>query len=301
MAITGLESDYYCVHCPIPVSRPGDTGGQATRLQILINNVEMLTNPPVLCSTSEGAFLDIAPWVRQFMPKIEDLVTYTAAVQTIPNPYIQEMTVRLYTSSGDDSEVKNFVHCSDEEGVMTDEYTDIKSWSCYPFSYEQDNNIITQVLTNTAPVIAGKIVDHDTECCKGTYVKWLNDSGYYSYWLFKKSVSEELEAEEIYYTPEDIFANPRIKGRVTAGLTPTDTITVREKISDKYYEMLRSLIYSPDVYIIRDDYVLGSDVSPSDWKRVTQDSPSIELDRRNNTIEFELDLVLPEPCTIKRI
>src|SRR5690606_24293918 len=136
------------------------------------------------------------------------------------------------------------------------------------------------------PVIVGKIVDHDTECCKGTYVKWLNDSGYYSYWLFKKSVSEELEAEEIYYTPEDIFANPRIKGRVTAGLTPTDTITVREKISDKYYEMLRSLIYSPDVYILRDDYVLGSDVSPSDWKRVTQDSPSIELDRRNNTIEF---------------
>lgn len=297
--IIGLEENNFCAHCPIPV-KVTDVSSEVIQLQLTVNDEEVLVRPPVLCKNLDGEFLiDLSPWVKQFMPDMKDLATYTTTPVTISNPQIQTMIVEFFSQDYVDTVIRNFINCAtDEWRFVSSKITNVKVWQCYPFSFPSANNYqLTYSVIQTEPTIPEKQVDYNADCCRGIYVKWLNRYGYYSYWLFPELYTRERSADEYYKVTQNIFDSNRDGSHRTVGFEAEDIITIRDKVSRKYIGMFADLVSSPEVQILNPEYVLGSDVTPDDWIRIIQDNPEMEDDAVNSTFDFEMDFTLPKRYT----
>lgn len=295
MAIIGLEENNFCVHCPIPV-KVTDVSSEVIQLQLTVNDEEVLVRPPVLCKNLDGEFLiDLAPWVKQFMPDMKDLATYTTTPVTVSNPQIQTMIVEFFSQDYTDTVIRNFINCAtDEWRFVSSKIENVKVWQCYPFSFPSANNYqLTYSVIQTKPTVPGKQVEYNSDCCSGIYLRWLNREGNYSYWLFPNRSSEEDSGEELYKVNQNIFnANWDGKKR-TVGFDNEKILTVRDLVSKRYWPIFEDLATSPEVHMLKKDYVLGSQVTPNDWIRLIQDNATFERDNANTNAEVELDFLVP--------
>lgn len=303
MAIIGLESDYYCAHNPIPVEVTGAT--DYLYLQIRIGGNDMLTDPPIFYPIGNTFKVDLSAWVRQFMAAFADDKTYTDTPTVYANDYVRTMEVVFISPQGEQTATRKFVHCALDSYSLSpyDDDCCIKVWKCYPFSAPVggwDDRVMLVVDEEPELDVCG-CVDYDATCCRGVYLKWLNAKGYYSYWLFPNFKTIAREGEEILRTPRNVFSTDRTSNEETAGFDVTETIEIRDRIPSPYWDQLKTLVGSPEVYMLRPTYELGADVAPSDWIRIIQDAPEFERNSKNNTADFEMTLSLPRVYTQKRI
>lgn len=164
-------------------------------------------------------------------------------------------------------------------------------------SSDYSGEIYYGIPSTDAFALPGKSVEYNADCCRGIYVKWLNRYGYYSYWLFPDRYTRERSADEYYKVTQNIFDSNRDGSHRTVGFEAEDIITIRDKVSRKYIGMFADLVSSPEVQILKPDYVLGGDVTPDDWIRIIQDNPEMEDDAVNSTFDFEMDFTLPKRYT----
>lgn len=311
MSIIGLENDNYCVHTPIPVEITGaapDPAGLAPTLRLEISisgSTEDLITPPFLWGNPENGnfYVDVAPWVRMVMGKIEDTLSYGPTLTTVADPYSQTFTLSFVDILLDSQDItKTFVHCALFDGYRSDDspFTDIRVWKCLPFSWLSGGNrnlIVPQ--TNTPPSIAGVNVDYDTSCCGGTYIKWLNEYGFYNYWNFPNSRELVNEAEEIYRIPRSIFDPNKNSNFDTAGFSAREKMTVRDMIPRRFWPLMRSLVASPDVYMLRE---IKENVTPDDWIKIVQTDAKFERDTIGKTMsQFEIEFEIPKVYAQNRL
>lgn len=316
--ITGLEDDYFCVHNPIPVNVtvPADAN-QTLKLNLYIGGVAQLQRDAVFYTiTRNGAnnvyYVNLSEWVRQLMVNFEEIYTYTSSPVEHPNTYVKNIEVRFTNDVGyTESITKSFVHCAVNDFESREGCCDtccVKVWKCYPFSSPVGGWMKRVLLIPSNDDFLDynldicENVDYETSCCKGVYIKWLNENGYYSYWLFPPFKTIERDGNEIMRKPRNIFAASQTSNEDTVGFDTKETVEIRDKIPKQYWNMLKSLIGSPEVYMLHPNWEIGSDeVLPSDWIKIIQNKPKFEAESRWGTAEFDMKFDMPLVYTQKRI
>ncbi|WP_418513720.1 hypothetical protein [Corallibacter sp.] len=129
----------------------------------------------------------------------------------------------------------------------------------------------------------------------GYYLKWFNQNGGYSYWLFNEFSKEELKVK----TLKDVATNPF--KNVNEGLkNPTTTIgyegskriELKTRVDEKEDEVIRSLFTSPSVqlYTSQSPYINGK------WISIDLDG-SYEIYNKKKFNEIKVTIELPSLYT----
>ena len=307
MAIYGLSGDYYCAHNPLPVTVTGMPTNEMT-LQIKIGGVNMIANPPVFYSIGGNFKLDLSNWVRQFMTPLAETYSYTTTPEIEDNKYITQMEIIFTSAAMPQTVTRRFVHCALETYELTefDENCCVRIWKGYPFSAPVegwDERVLFIPNDDITPEvdICGCVI-YDISMCKGTYIKWLNSHGYYSYWLFPPAVRVTRNGEELFRTPRNIFNTDRTSNEDTAGFKTEEVLIVRDIVEKRYWHQLASIVGSPEVYLLDPTRDPGGDtVTPADWIKIIQETPTFERDDRYKNAQFEMTFKLPNIYTQKRI
>lgn len=150
--------------------------------------------------------------------------------------------------------------------------TSVPFWAGYPFSYIL-NGVEVNYTLNTAP-IGHHIAE---EKCNGIYIKFLNQYGYYSYYLFNRYYKKETKkSNAIKYNDWTNSIDPKIK----VLRNEIETIyTIKELISNDELELIRQLSVSRDVYFLKG----GEFISKECEVNFTEDI-------KNNSFEVEVTL-----------
>lgn len=304
--ITGLESDYYCAHNPIPVEVTNPS--EYLLMQIKIGGVNMIENPPAFYPLAGTFKIDISAWVRQFMAAFGETETYTDIPTVYANDYVRSMEIVFIDSSaGTESVTRKFVHCALDQYRLSSLEDDccVKIWEGYPFSSPiggWDDRIVLIPDEEPEIDICG-CVEYDDSGCPGVYLKWLNARGYYSYWLFPNWYERNREGDEIFRTPRNVFNPDRTSNEDTVGFDVTETIRIVDRVSKRYENQLKSLVGSPEVYLLRPTWKPGTDdtAEPNDWIKIIQEKPKFNTNAKNNSMEFEMEFNLPKVYTQKLI
>lgn len=205
---------------------------------------------------------------------------------------------------------KKFANCAIDNNLQeSDTCIDkcAKVWRYYPFSalIGLDARMMSISTSEDCPAVFGTCegIDYDPYPCKGFYLKWLNDRGFYNYWMFPPLEEYNSEGEEIDLIPRNPFSQFKSSNRDTLGMEVEETVTIRDRIPKEYWDTLATLIGSPEVYMLRPNWEPGVDLTatPNDWIKMTLDDPEFTRNRRNNYAEFEVTLVYPFTYTQKRI
>lgn len=310
MTVTGLENNNYCAHSPIPVQLVSDTGegNVVFYIQLLIGGVGMLDIPGKLYSFGNTARLDLSPWIKLAMERFEEIRTYTTNLQTVADTYKKNIMVQFTgeDSLGDIEQIdinRTFLHCALKEGrIIEDGITNVRVWKGFPISWvEGSNRLLVVPNGSTAPAIP-KQIEYIQDNCQGTYVKWLNEYGYYSYWLFPYSRLYQTSGDEYYRTPRSIFDTNKTSNEDTVGFEATEKITLKDLIPKKYYPQFRSLVFSPEVYMLDPQYNFNTVIQPGKWIKIIQSDPEFEREvLSRNSAEFEIEFDLPKPYTQTRL
>ena len=135
--------------------------------------------------------------------------------------------------------------------------------------------------------------------CDGVYLKWLNNLGGWSYWLFEKesrvrNTKDLGEVQNDYYNPIDT-----IGPTISIGKTSKDIIkTTTGIISLKEINLLESIIDSPKIYYFKG--IPFSKNNFNDWIEVSLKTSSIILkNAKRNNFQFNIELEMPDRNTIK--
>lgn len=311
--IQGLESNNYCVHVPTPAIFSGLGGtGVKTDMSVEVNGVSISGDSPFVLYPFDGKnYFDLSQIVKLYIKRYEDLKTYTAAVQTSPMPY--RMVVNVHFDEKDEEGrviyqediSKVFYNCTLDSGIYTPNTDErVKAWKCYPFSWINGDNVVYQLLTtDVKPTVPGKFVEYDLGCCKGAYIKWLNELGHYNYWFFPRSIESKTEASEIERLKRNIFGDSyNFSNEYTAGFEARRFITVRDLVNKEYWYLFESLVSSPEVYMLKEEWEIGTPVEPQDWIRIIQSDVEFErIKLMRNQAELEFEFELPKPYTQKLI
>lgn len=103
----------------------------------------------------------------------------------------------------------------------------------------------------------------------GVYLKWFNNDGGYSYWLFDEYRREEIRSSDVGLAATNKFLNVGDANRVarsrTLGRSAVKQIRVKTVVDENEAKLLESLFYSPSVqmYSSNTPYVAGEWVDVS--------------------------------------
>lgn len=235
------------------------------------------------------------------MARFREEHTYSDTPEIVSNIYVKSLTIEFDVGGNTFTETRRFVHCALPEYVLSvfEEDCCLKIWKCYPFSAPAggwDNRVLLIPNTDIEPDISiCGCVDYDLSCCKGVYIKWLNNKGYYSYWLFPNFKTIERDGDEIFRVPRSVFDKDRTSNEETGGFDVSEKISIGDKIPEPYWDQLKTLVGSPEVYMLSPLWELGSaECKPEDWIRIIQDSPKFERNTKNNVADFEMAFDLPK-------
>lgn len=315
MAIFGLESNYYCAYTPIPV--------RVTPEMYPNMSMNIFANGNVYYSgrlyERDGVYyIDLSPWIKQVMHDFFDTRIYykTWAFENI-NEQETEAQIQFIEDDGLGGNIhtqqltKTFVKCALNGGRFIDSYDrNIKMWKGYPYSFHimYDNSSLYMIPSaDTPPSVSAWKIEYETKICRGSYLKWLNEYGYYYYWFFPTGREEVAEGQEIYDVPLDVFQTYKGSNYWTVGFEGTDKFTVRDMVKQEYWHLFKSLTRSPEVYILNDGwhdaYIGGAtQLTPDYWIRIRQ--TDVEFTRTlysRNMAEIEFEFEFPKPYTQKLI
>lgn len=305
----GLEDDNYCVHTPIPVRLvPNSEISMVPTdavIAVRIGGNDIFFPYPNLY-VRDGVRFDLAPWVRLGMAKFQDLLNYRTILQTARTVYATEMQIHGQICGNydgnpgsrvcDDGTItKTFVNCALNGGkLIEDQRENIKIWQGFPFSWLVGLNRSRVIPELTAPAIANKNIEFVQDGCSGTYIKWLNEYGSYNYWLFPRSREYNTSSEEYYRTNVNVFDIPTVRSNEqTVGFNVDKRLVVKDVILKKYWDTIKSLVGSPEVYMLKTDYIPGTQVNFEDWTRIIQSDVEFQRDqlwRNSSEVEFQFDL-----------
>lgn len=311
MAITGLENAYYPTDAPVPVSMTKISAYPNVSFVVYLPSIGQNVGFGTLNSVDGIYRIDLAPWAKLGMPQLLETKSYTNTVVIHADPYIINVQLSMIEDDGlgGDSETQTvstkFIQATT---IGTDnipyENRPVKIWKCYPFSWRFTQlNLAYRVVNVLDFGVTYRTIEFVEDCCKGTYLKWLNEYGHYNYWLFPYIQEYSSEAENIFDAKRNIFNPDKTSNFDSVGFTATKKMTVRDKIKEMYWFMFESLTHSPEVYVLKNDWPLGSPTCvPSDWIKVRQSDLTFErIEGQRSMADVEFEFEFPIPNTIKSI
>jgi len=156
-------------------------------------------------------------------------------------------------------------------------YEKIPFWEGLPIEeyYIGDGyNIYYRKLENIPPERKEKMPNNT---CNPVYVKFLNALGGYSYWLFEK--------QTIHYKTQNAgYYNLDHRHTTDYGNTLETTLEMYSKVPERYANIIRELIVSPEIYIYQ---------SKNKWKQIINNNNSFELNSDKKFQEVNLSFIQP--------
>lgn len=149
----------------------------------------------------------------------------------------------------------------------------LPTWSGFPiFDYFLDSDYLIQKknLAEVSNVDYKKI-----KGCNNIYIKFLNQKGGYSYWLFESFSEKESNRNLGYVVSQN-------RSMVDLGNESKSELNIYSKIPKEYKDYARDVIISPDIYA----YQNGG------WKKVFSANNSIEWDSVKKVYSVNLNISL---------
>lgn len=111
--------------------------------------------------------------------------------------------------------------------------------------------------------------------CNNIYIKFLNQKGGYSYWLFE-SYSEKEQSDNLGYVVNSL------NSMVDLGNESNSSLQIYSKIPKEYKDYARDLIVSPDIYAYQNGL----------WKKIFSNNNTIEWDNIKKVYSVNLNISL---------
>lgn len=128
--------------------------------------------------------------------------------------------------------------------------------------------------------------------CSGVYLKWLNDSGGYSYWLFNNNASRRGYKEKGYLNNDFNNLEDTTSQQISLGLDSKDTLTVYDRnINENQKNLIATILDSPKVYLFTGTPFAQNNFN--DWMEIKNktrryDLKQVKRDLFNISLSFEL-------------
>lgn len=132
----------------------------------------------------------------------------------------------------------------------------------------------------------------------GVYLKWLNNLGGYSYWLFEETYSIDRSGKAIGELAKDnANLDDTFNRAIQIGRESQETIrVVAELLNDEEVRVLSTILDSPKVYLFKGQPFSRSDYR--DWVEVTLKTGNIRTKNARQPLNnFVLDFELPQRYT----
>lgn len=144
-------------------------------------------------------------------------------------------------------------------------------WPGYPvWDYQMLSGYnVGQLLPSTASNIERMKV----KGCKSVYVKFFNSKGAYSFWLFEASKENDTTANEGY--------SNTLNGITDYGNTVDLSLEYYSKVPERYIEVIKDLIESPEIYIYNPS-------APNVYERIVNAGNTITDDVHNKVSEVKV-------------
>jgi hypothetical protein len=156
------------------------------------------------------------------------------------------------------------------------------------------NSMTLESGTNSINFLVEKINSY----CNGTYLKWLNSFGGWSYWLFYKG-NENLQTKELGVLNND-FSNleDTVSPMISLGTESQNTIALlQEGITKDEMLLLRDLLDSAKVYMFTG--IAFTQSSDKDWVEVIVKSGNFRLSNARERIN-NLSITIELPMNVNR-
>src|SRR5690625_3598362 len=299
MTIKNFDNDYLCIHRPIPIIIEEENEDVRYIEITLREGTTQITRFRADLSPDKKAYIDFSPWFKLCAKKLLTSLEYRDTIVLESREYIDQINIEFKTVFEDENLnqttqlTKNIVHCYNNSVLLTDN-SNVRAWYGYPFSVQCGNQIAKGIPLEDVE-IDGRCVEmiYDTNCC-GTYIKWLNEYGFFNYWMFPNRLIE-TESEEIYRINRDVFNSNQNSLIDTVGFDKTTTYTLKDLVPKAFFSLFNSLSSSPEVYLLRTDWSAGETLiaSPMDWAKVIQDFTFEREVIRRNMAEVEVKIEVP--------
>ena len=138
------------------------------------------------------------------------------------------------------------------------------------------------------------IIDYESEPCEGIYIKWLNNYGGYSYWLFSNYFQKNNDYKSIgelktdFLNIENTFARTTQIGKRT---NPSLEV-IEDDITEMQLPLIESLLESPKVFIYNGKKNVTR-ATALDWTEIRLDTKKATVrnfKQQNVRIGFSFDL-----------
>lgn len=152
--------------------------------------------------------------------------------------------------------------------------TNLPVWSGFPISdyfLSSSYLIEEQLLADISNIDYRRI-----KGCNNIYLKFLNQKGGYSFWLFE-SYSEKEQNTNLGY-----LVNSKTNNLLDLGNESKSDLQIYSKIPKEYRDYAKDIIVSPDIYAYQN----------GDWKKIFSKSNSVEFDNIKKVYVTNLNIDL---------
>jgi hypothetical protein len=166
---------------------------------------------------------------------------------------------------------------------------------------------INESITDLLPIAVGRneiswldkflIVDK-VEVCQGVYVKWFNNYGGYSYWLFPNYAKRDMTMRNIGELNQDFENLNNTNNQVTQiGIEAGQRLTVNsDKLNEEEFNLLKTILLSPKIYLFTGEPFSQADAT--DWMEVRMTSTNqTTRNTKGQSLDITLNLELPDLYT----
>jgi hypothetical protein len=136
------------------------------------------------------------------------------------------------------------------------------------------------------------------DVCSGVYVKWFNNYGGYSYWLFPNFAKRDMSMRNIGELNQDFENLSNTNSQVTQiGIEAGERLTVNsDKLKEEEFNLLKTILTSPKIYLFTGEPFSQNDAM--DWMEVRLATTSqTTRNYKGQALDITLNLELPDMYT----
>lgn len=227
--------------------------------------------------------LNISPYIKSLFSYPNGGSDYTTTGQSMPNVNTIRISMNFEGNFNPYLITKSFIRGgkrsnSYNQTLSTGQWLtpsdNIPVWTGFPvagYYLETVNNarVITKKLDNEIPSSIKDV--RRQKGCNPLYVKFLNQMGGYSYWLFDSFTETENNANLGSFIRNNDLAD--------LGNTSESKIQATGKVPQQYIKIIKDLGVSPEIYVYRD----------GNWMRVLSNSNPIVLDDNKRSFNVKVN------------
>lgn len=285
MRILGLEANGYLIDNPIYLTF-APANADVSHMELSISNLytgKEIRNVRLYPREDGKCYVDIAPIVKGLFPAPKHNTDYTTNVpidiNELANQITIDVTAYMYESANEhDKQTRTFVrggvyaindlstNLSMTNNRLLSPVQVLPEWNGFPFAYYVYSGGKVKKVNKNASIVGMDVTikNERIRTCNGSYIKFLNAIGGYSYYLFDTSTESKSNS----HLGVTFNAN-----RLTdLGHEVEFDLTVSGKVKSEYMPIISDLAHSKEIYL----YLSDQPDPDKRWKRIISKENKIE-------------------------